>query len=288
MKRSREFCEGLREELSTWLADGILTPGAARALASRYDLDSPDGGPATPRDRTAVVAGVAAAGLALALALAIVHAPANLHLHDGWLLPLASLGAALAAAPLAIRGEALASAAAALRGTGRWLFYLVAFALSFVPVAEALRLPSVATPGFLAAVPTFLLALAAVLAGLRRSDVDAHARGEAMLLTMTVLAFTAGLFLETGKGAAVVANLALAFLAAGRIVRGLSWGSRGAFWEGLAVAAVLAGTRIIEVALPGWPRFTGAFLVGAGAIAAGLFFERRRARAPEGARAQVS
>ena len=41
-------------------------------------------------------------------------------------------------------------------------------------------------------------------------DVDAHARGEAMLLSATVVAFAAGLFLETGAGAAVVANLALA------------------------------------------------------------------------------
>ncbi|HEY6005938.1 MAG TPA: DUF2157 domain-containing protein, partial [Anaeromyxobacter sp.] len=225
-----------------------------------------------PRDGSCAAA--AAFGVVLACALALAFVPGGLR--DGALLPIAALGAAMAAAPLVLRSEALASAAAALRGVGRGVFYLVAFALSFLPVAEALRLRSAASPGFLAALPPFLLALAAVVAGLRRREVDAHARGEAMLLTATVVAFAAGLFLESGTGAAVVANLSLAFLAAGRIVRGVSWMARGAFWEGLLVGAVLVASRIVDVPLTPWPRATGAFLVAAGAAAAGTLFERRR------------
>ncbi len=274
MSPSRDFCEGLRDELAAWQADGILTPGAARALAARYELEAGVAPPAR-RDRSGSQTAIAALALACALGIALAHDG----LRDGALLPLAALGAAYAAAPLVLRAGALAPAAAALRGVGRVLFYAVAFALSFVPVAEALRLRSTSSPGFTAAIPSLLVAFAAVAVGLRRRDVDAHARGEAMLLAATVVAFGAGLFLETGKGAAFVANLALAFLAAGRIVRGVSWLARGAFWEGLALAAVLAGSRVVEVPLAGWPRFTGAFLVFAGAVAAGLFFERRRARA---------
>ena len=52
MERSREFTDGLRRELPVWKAEGIVTEGAARALAARYDLDpGPEAAP--PRDRTA-------------------------------------------------------------------------------------------------------------------------------------------------------------------------------------------------------------------------------------------
>jgi hypothetical protein len=281
MACSREFSEGLRRELPAWQSDGIVSPGAARALASRYELEVPERAGAWDPNRA--VAGAAAAVLACAPVLAF--APARFQ--DGSLLPIAALAAALAAAPLAVRGDALAPAAASLRAVGRVMFYLVAYALSFVPVADALRFRSASSPGLLAALPPFLLALFAVVLGLRRTEVDAHARGEAMLLTATVLAFAAGLFLESGVGAAVVANLALAFLAAGRIVRGVSWMARGAFWEGLLVAAVVAGSRVAEVPLAGWPRATSAFLVAAGTTAAGLLFERRRAREPSEAPAHA-
>jgi hypothetical protein len=284
MACSREFREGLRRELTAWQSDGIVTPGAARALASRYELEDAQRASGDRRDPSAAIAATSAVVLACAVALALATAASR----AGALLPMAALGAALASAPLVLRGDAFAPTAAALRGVGRAVFYAAAFALSFVPVASALLLRSTSNPGFLAAVPPFLLALAALAVGLRRADVDAHARGEAMLLTATVLAFAAGLFLETGSGAAVVANLALAFLAAGRIVRGISWLARGPFWEGLLVAAVLAASRMLEVTLAGWPRATGAFLVAAGAVAAGTVFERRRARVPDEARAHSS
>jgi hypothetical protein len=178
-----------------------------------------------------------------------------------------------------LRGAALAPIAAAIRGVGRAVFYGVAFLLSFVSVAEALRMQPGATPALTASLPCLLLALGAAALGLRRRDVEAHARGEAMLLTAAAVAFAAGLFLETGTGAAVVANLSLAFVAAGRLVRGVSWLARGPFYEGLVVAAVLAASRIASVPLEGWPRAPGVFLAGIAAVAAGVCFERRRSRA---------
>ena len=40
METSREFVDGLRRELPVWLADGIVTAGAARALQARYEADA--------------------------------------------------------------------------------------------------------------------------------------------------------------------------------------------------------------------------------------------------------
>ncbi len=274
MEKSREFREVLRRELPGWEADGILTPGAARALAARYDLSDAAAGAPAP-DRTAPLAAAAGIGVACTVAAALLGE------RDGVLLPLVALAAAFAAAPLVARGEALAPAASALRGVGRGLFYLAAWALSFVAGADAVRFRvGLARPGLLAALPAFALAAVAAAMGLRRTDVEPHARGEAMLLVATVVAFAAGLSLEDGKGAAIVANLGLAFLAVGRVVRGLSWLSRGPFWEGLLVGAVLLASRVLDVTGAGWVRAAGVALVVAGAAALGLAFERRRARTP--------
>lgn len=275
MGTSREFREGLRRELPTWQADGVVTPGAARALQVRYDLDA-SAAPAG-RDR----AGPLSFSAGLAVALALAGALLATGLGDGALLPLVALAAAFAAAPLAARGEGLLPAVAALRVLGRGLFYVTAFSLSFAPVADAMRLRSGSTsPGLLAAVPVFLLAAAALAAGMRRADVDPHARGEALLLGATVIAFAAGLSLPTGEGAAIVANLALAFLAAGRIVRGVSWLARAPFFEGLFVAACLGGARLLDVARGPWTRAAGGAVLAAFVFAASLAFERRRSRAP--------
>lgn len=274
MERSREVREVLRRELPVWEGDGIVTPDAARALAARYDLEDA-GGPAPARDRTGPLAAAAGVGVACTLAAAL------LGVRDGVLLPLVALAAAFAAAPLVARGAAFAPAAAALRGVGRALFYVTAWALSFVAVADAVRLRvGLASPGLLAAIPAFALAAAAAVMGLRRSDVEPHARGEAMLLVATVVAFALGLSLEDGSGAAVVANLALAFLAVGRVVRGLSWLDRGPFWEGLVVGAVLLASRVLDLAQATWLRAAGVAAVIAAAAALGLVLERRRARTP--------
>jgi hypothetical protein len=278
MESSREFLDGLKRELPIWRAEGIVTPMAARALAERYALEEGPRAGAPPLDRTGPLA--AAAGIAIALALAGALFASGME--DGILLPLAALAAAFAAAPLATRGDALAPAAAALRVEGRILFYAAAYALSFVPVADALRFRSgLASQGLVAALPPFLLAAAAVVSGMRRTDVDPHARGEAMLLASTVVAFAAGLSLDTGNGTALVATMALAFVAVGRIVRGLSWLARAPFLEGISVAAILVASRSFAV-FPSH-RVAGAivFACAAGAVAAVIGFERRRSRAAD-------
>lgn len=275
MERSREFREGLRRELPAWTDEGVVTPGAARALAARYDLDVAGTPTSAERDRTGPLA--AAGGVAAAVTLAAALSGVR----DGVLLAPVALAAAFAAAPLVARGPALAPAAASLRCVGRVLFYVAAWALSFVVVADAVRFRAGATsPGLLAAVPAFVLAAAAVIAGLRRGDVEPHARGEAMLLAATVLAVGAGLALETGRGAAIVANLALAFLAVGRIVRGVSWLARAPFWEGLVVASVLVASRAADVVAAPGLRLAAIGAVATAALVAGLAFERRRARTP--------
>lgn len=275
MERSHDFREALRRELPVWQAEGIVTPGAARALGVRYELDGPDVSYAHAADGCGALAAAAGIGTICTIAAAFV----GRGLEDGAILPIAALGAAFAAAPLAVHNGAPA-AVSTLRAVGRVTFYLAAWALSFVAVADALRFRSLASVSLLASLPALLLALTAVLLGVRRRDVDAHARAEAMLLVATVIAFGLGLLLETGTGAAVVANLALAFLAVGRIVRGLSWLGRAAFWEGLVVAAVLVASRVPDVAGAGWKRGAGELVVLLAFTFAGFAFERRRARAP--------
>jgi hypothetical protein len=276
MQRSREFVDGLARELPRWLADGIVTPGAARALAARYSLGGDE--PAAPaRDRTRPF--TAAAGIAVALALAAALLVSGIG--DGVILPLTALAAAFAATPLVARGAAVAPAAEALRVEGRILFYLGAYALSFVRIAEATRFRSgLASEGLLAALPPLLGAGAAILVGLKRTDVDAHVRGEAMLLVATVVAFAAGLSLDTGNGTAIVATMSLAFLAVGRVVRGVSWLARGSFLEGIAVATVLVASRAFDVFPSAWIAVVAAALCVLAAAAAVIGFEKRRARSP--------
>jgi len=161
-----------------------------------------------------------------------------------------AVAAALVAAPLAFRAPAAERLAAAARTTGRFSFYALALLLSFGAVAARLRFTAGYPPILLSAVLPLLVAAAFLVAGLRRPEVDSLARGEAMLVAATAIAFLLGLSLETGKGAALVATLALAFLALGRLVRGVSWRSRGALVEGIVVGALLVLARIAELLGP--------------------------------------
>jgi hypothetical protein len=200
---------------------------------------------------------------------------------NGHVLPLAlaAIGAAFAAAPLAARAARGARIAAPLQICGRVLFYLAALSLSFTDVADAVRLPRWPAAAIVAVVPAVVVAAALVAAGLRRRDVDPLARGEAMLLAATAVALAIGHALPTGTGTAIVANLALAFVAVGRIVRGRSTLDRASFYEGAGLAAALVCARVLEVRPPSW---LAAVLVLACAVAlaaASLTFERRRARA---------
>ena len=267
------FVEALRRELPSWKADGIVTPEGARALVARYRLD---GAPPPTRDRSAALAVASALAVTLALAAALLLSG----IRDGVLLPIAALAAAFAAMPLAVRGDALGPAAA-VRTLGRLLFYGAAYALSFVQLADVARFRTgLSSEGLLAAVPPFLLGAAALRSGWRRADVDAHTRGEAMLLVATVLAFAAGLSLDTGAGTALVATMALAFLAVGRIVRGLTSLCRASFLEGVLVAAVLVASRGFDVFPSLWVGGVVAIAVVLAAAAAVVSFERRRAHAP--------
>jgi hypothetical protein len=71
-----------------------------------------------------------------------------------------------------------------------------------------------------------------------------------MLVAATAIAFLLGLSLETGRGAALVASLAVAFLALGRVVRGVSWKARGALAEGVVVGVLLVVARLAELLGP--------------------------------------
>lgn len=230
------------------------------------------------RERSRALLAVGAIGVALTLASALDALRA-----DEAVLPMvAALGATLAAAALVVRDPARLPLGAAARLVGRLAFYGAAYLLSFHDVASHLRFEQGVTQEIALGVLPLLAAAAAALAvGLRRDDVDPLARGEAMLLGATVLAMAAGLSLEAGRGAVVVANLALAFLAIGRIVRGLSWLARGPFWEGMAVAGVVVATRFLEIETRLWLKGAAFIACGVVVIVAGVAFERRRARREE-------
>lgn len=239
------------------------------------------------RARSRALAVVTALGLATTLPRGLVGARAV-----DWIpLTLASLAAALAATPLAVaplgaRGDTGARLAGALRPVGRVGFLAVAYFLSFVELARHVRLDgSLPLEAVIAAGPAFAFAVASGLTGLRRLDVDPLARGESMLLTATVVALGAGMLLPRGGGTALVANLAIAFVATGRIVRGLASLERAPFWEGIAFAGLLGVTRFVSLDAELWLKGAGFIACGAGVMAAGVTFERRRARAAEASRA---
>jgi hypothetical protein len=271
---SREFVDGLRAELPRWETEGLVSEGAARILAERYGFPAPP----TPagRTRTARFAAAAAVAVLLALAAALVVPGIG----DGVLLPLTALAAAFSAAPLAVHGAQLARAAEGVRNLGRALFYAFAYALSFVPVADTARFEhGLMSEGLVAALPPLLLAVAAVASGHKRADVDAHARGEAMLLAATCVAFAAGLSLDTGAGTALVATMSLAFLAVGRMVRGLAFLARAPFLEGVGLGALVVASRAFDVFPSLWVSVGIAVAVLAGAAFAVAAFERKRTRA---------
>ncbi|BDG03381.1 DUF2157 domain-containing protein [Anaeromyxobacter oryzae] len=221
----------------------------------------------------------------IGLAATLVGALDGAHADRGGALLVACLGAAFAAAPLALaplgaRSDTAARLGGAARVLGRIAFAAAAFTLSFTDAARWMRFGG-HVPAILvvAAAPALAIAAAALLIGLRRDDVEPLARGEAMLLAATTVAFAAGLSLESGRAAALVANLALAFLAAGRIVRGMATRRRAPFWEGMGLAGLLLLARFLEEELPLWVKGTAFLAAGVAVIVAGAAFERRRARA---------
>lgn len=164
------------------------------------------------------------------------------------LVPL-TFGATLAALPLAARDPRQERFAGAARIAGRVIFLLVALSLSFSGVARGARIDTPASPTLLLAVaPLAVIAALLLAAGLRREQVDPLARGEAMLMVVALPAVYAGLCLEGGRGAILVANVAVGYLGLGRIVRGRASGQRAVLWEGVAILAVLVLARLAELA----------------------------------------
>ncbi len=247
---------------------GYANDHAAAGIAAGYALAAAFGALAW-RHRCSLLTVLAGAGAAVTLGAA-AHG-------RSWILPPLAVAAALAALPLVAHGFDAVRLAGAARATGRIGFYLLAFALSFADTARELRFSGGMSGTFLGAtLPPAIVAALLLAAGLRRTDVDPHARGEAMLIAFTVPALLAGLSLRDGFGAAVVANMALAFLALGRVVRGLSWLRRGPFWEGIAVAGVLLLSRFLEIESRLWLKGAAFIACGVGVTAAALAFERRR------------
>lgn len=274
--------------LGTWIAGtGLAEDHPALGLALAWPATALFFGLAwRERSRTLLLA--AAVGLGCLVVAALDGVGAD----EASPLALALWAAALVAAPvaatrLAHRGDTAAYLAAMARVGGRLAFYAVAYALSFTWIAREARLDRLDRADTLglaaAAAPSALLAVAALLAGLRRAEADPLARGEALLVLGTSFALGAGLALpgNSGEGAALIANLALAFLAAGRVTRGLTAMQRAPFWEGIALAALLLLTRFLSLDVELWVK--GTAFIGAGVVvfAAGFAFERRRVRAGE-------
>lgn len=162
------------------------------------------------------------------------------------LVPLA-IGATLAALPLVARDVREQQLAGGARIAGRILFVLVALLLSFGKVAQAAHIANPGSPTLLLAFgPLAVIAALLLVAGLRRENVDPLARGEAMLMVAALPAIYVGLSLENGRGAVIVANLAVAYLGLGRIVRGRTAESKASLWEGVAVVAALVVARALE------------------------------------------
>lgn len=218
---------------------------------------------------------VTAGGLAAALFAALVD-------HASALFAPLAVGAALATLPLGARTAEDAPLAGAGRVGGRLTFLFFAWLLSFSDFARDAHLAAGGSRVFLMAVlPLALVAGALLASGLRREKIDPLARGEAMLMVASLPALYAGLSLESGRGAAIVANLAVAFLALGRIVRGLSALQRGPFWEGVLAVAVLIVSRFFEIEHLLWLKGAAFIACGAAITVAAMAFERKLHRAAE-------
>jgi hypothetical protein len=235
------------------------------------------------RERSRALLLVTGGGLAAALFAAIAAAPSGISgaFAQALLAPIV-VGAALGALPLGARNDDEARLAGAARVGGRLAFLFFAWILSFSEMARDARLEAGGSRALLMALlPAALLAGLLLVTGLRREKVDPHARGEAMLLVASLPALYAGLSIESGRGAVIVANLALAFLGLGRVVRGLSALHRAPFWEGILVLGILIVSRFFEIEHLLWLKGAAFIACGVGITAAAMVFETRLRRSTE-------
>jgi uncharacterized membrane protein len=227
------------------------------------------------RERSRSLLLVTAGGLGAALFAGLLD-------HAYALLAPLAVGAALASLPLGARSEDEARLAGAGRVGGRLAFLFFAWLLSFSDMAKHAELAQGATrPLLMALLPAALVAGLLLATGSRREAVDRLARGEAMLMVFSLPALYAGLSIESGRGAVIVANLALAYLGLGRVVRGLSSLQRGPFWEGVLVLAVLIVSRFFEIEHLLWLKGAAFIACGAAITVAAMAFEKRLHRRAE-------
>lgn len=160
-----------------------------------------------------------------------------------------TVGATLGSLPLGARDALEERVSGGARVVGRILFLVVAYSLSFGKIARSAWIAAPGSPTLLlAVVPLAAIAALLLFIGLKREKVDPLARGEAMLMVAALPAVYAGLALEGGRGAVIVANLAIAYLGLGRIMRGRSSRSGAALREGIAIVVVLLACRALELA----------------------------------------
>jgi uncharacterized membrane protein len=225
------------------------------------------------RERSRTLLLVAGGGLGAALFAATGE---GYSFAQAQLVPVA-VGAAFAALPLVARTDDEAKMAGAARTGGRLAFLLFAWLLSFSDAARHARIEHGGSRALLLALaPLALVAGLLLAAGLRREKVDSHARGESMLMVASLPALYAGLSLESGRGAVIVANLAIAFLGLGRVVRGLGSLRRGPFWEGVLVLAILIVSRFFEIEHLLWLKGLAFIACGVAITLAAVAFERKR------------
>ncbi len=261
--------------LYVWAPGYVLEhPGLGEAVA--WGL----GGPAVAlafafRSRALFL--LAYVGLGVGLAFA-VGAPAHGDDLPALLAAFYALVAAAAALGLQRRGAEPHRLAGVAGGLGRIAFYVPTYALSFHGMVRELHGSTAHWPrSWLTCVlPPALAAAALLAAGLPR-----RAEGPAKVVAGVTAAFAILLTLalqvvQDATSLVVLANVAVLGIAAARMALGLRERLRGPFWEGLAVAAVVAASRFFEIESMLWLKGAGFIGCGVAVLLAGMAFERRR------------
>lgn len=247
-------------DLVAWLAGG-----SSLALAFRF--------------RSRVVFLLSAAGLGLVLAVAAAEQSGD---------PSSSPAAVVFAALLAVAAASCAlgtwrteGAAGRLAPAAAWLgrlgLYVVAYALSFEEVARDVVQHASTWPRawLTCALPPAAMAIALHAAG-RRTP----AAATPLRFTAAVAVAVPPLFVLAAQARAqplylgVLTNVALLATASAWIAHGLATRSRLAFWEGLAVAGLVAVSRFFEIERLLWLKGAGFIACGLAVVAAALAFER--------------
>lgn len=219
---------------------------------------------------------LATAGLGAVLgsaALSLVQRAELAHLFA----PLLGVSAAACAfAGLRLRGapHPLAGAAAAL---GRIALYVLAYWLSFAEGADAmLKEPTWTRAWITCGLPPALAAAALLLWPGRAAAGDRAVRATAWVATAFAALYTVLVQADVEAALLVLAAHAAILGVAGiRIAHGLRTRLRAPFWEGLAVAAIVACSRFLEIDSMLWLKGILFIACGVAVTFAALVFERR-------------